>query len=56
MMGTAVAPYDYIAIFTLTIMHEFLKFLWQGRILGIIKQISRTDNQPPFCPIFITVY
>jgi hypothetical protein len=56
MMCTGVAHYDWIEVFTLTTKHQFLKFLWWGRILGIIRQISRTDNQPSFCPIFITIY
>jgi hypothetical protein len=37
-------------------MHEFLKLPFLGRILGIIRQISRTHNQMTFCLAFVIIY
>jgi hypothetical protein len=52
MMCIGVASHDEIEIFVLTIPHEFLKFLCRRRILGVIWQISGTNHQLSFCPIF----
>jgi hypothetical protein len=47
--------HDQIEVLLFTITHNFLELLCLGRILGIVRQISRADKQTSFFLSFIII-
>lgn len=51
-----VALYEQIEVFLIIMKHEFPKLPSRGRVVRFVRQISRAENQAPFCLTFIIIY